>query len=313
MVGKILLRAAAGFLLALHVAVSPALADNAEGAEFRSPAAAVDALLEALRVDDMEGLVAIFGADSKGLLYSGDEVADQETRRKFVEHADLRTVLDRESDGRVVMSIGEDEWPFPIPLIKGDTGWYFDTAGGREELINRRIGRNELYAMAVVDAFVNAQNEYYARAPMGDAPRQFAQRISSSEGKRDGLYWPAAEGDQESPLGPLVAKAAEEGYFDKENAPQDRPEPYHGYVFRILTAQGPSAPGGEGSYVQEGAMTLGFAVLAYPVEYGNSGVMTFMVNQRGIVYQKDLGEDTGKIAEAVMAFDPDDSWDPVPL
>ena len=313
MTGKTLLRTAAAWLLALHVIVSPALAAAADSVAFRSPMAAVDALLEALRADDTARLDALFGPDAEDLISSGDEVADRETRRQFVAGADLRTRLDRESEGRVILSIGADDWPFPIPLVRGEAGWHFDAAAGAEELVNRRIGRNELHAIAVMNAFVGAQYEYFARAPMGEGQRRYAQRIRSSEGKRDGLSWPVAEGEAESPLGPLVAQATEEGYFKGDGQDREGPDPYHGYIFRMLTAQGPHAPGGASSYVEGGAMTLGFALLAYPVAHGSSGIMTFIVNQRGIVYQKDLGPDTARIAESIEAFDPDPGWEPVAL
>ena len=310
MVGKSVLRGATAWLLMLGFAGSPAVAEDAEQTRFRSPTASVDALLEVLRAGDSESLSRIFGPNSDAVLSSGDEVADRESRRLFLEHADSRLILDRESDDRVLLSIGEDDWPFPIPLVRGESGWYFDTAAGAEELVNRRIGRNELYAIAVVNAFVNAQYEYYARAPLGEAMRQYAQRIASSEGQRDGLYWPVADEEQESPLGPMVAKAALEGYGAETS---EGAQPYHGYLFRLLTGQGSNAPGGERSYVEGGAMTGGFAFVAYPVDYGVSGIMTFVVNQRGIVYQKDLGEETEGVAEAMERFDPDSSWEPVPL
>jgi len=266
-----------------------------------------------VRADDSKTLSAIFGADSGSLLSSGDEVADQEAKRHFVERADERTCLERESKERVVLSVGTNDWPFAIPLLRGEAGWYFDTANGVEEIVNRRIGRNELYAIAIGRAYVNAQYEYYARAPMGKGLNQYAQRIHSTEGERDGLYWPAAEGEAESPLGPLIAAAERAGYGTEEASDGGATEPYHGYVFRILTAQGPNVPGGEKSYITDKGMTLGFGMLAYPIEYGNSGIMTFVVNQRGIVYQKDLGAETGKIDDSIKVFDPDSTWEPVAM
>lgn len=310
MVGENLLRVAACCALVFQMALSPAYAAEQGRTHYRSPIAAVDGLLEAARAKDSTALIAIFGPESIDLLSSGDEVLDQEAKRRFVERADLRTTLEREAADRVVLSLGEDDWPFPIPLLKGEAGWYFDSEQGANELINRRIGRNELNAIAVAHSYLSAQNEYYDLAPQGDGTKQYAQRFLSSQGKRDGLYWPVAEAEPESPLGPLVASAAKEGY-QKATDDSTGLKPYHGYLFRILTTQGKNAPGGERNYLSDQGMTEGYALLAYPVEHGDSGIMSFVVNHRGIIYQKDLGEDTAKIAETINAFDPDDSWEPV--
>jgi hypothetical protein len=288
--------------LVLSLVAFPAF--SADLTHYRSPVAAADAVLEALRNDDAEALGAIFGPHSQDLLSSGDEVADREARRRFLEAADVQLCIEREGEDRAILGIDSGRWPFPIPLVRGEQGWYFDTAAGAEEIINRRIGRNELHAIATVRAYVDAQYEYYRRAPEGDA--RYAERLRSGEGRRDGLYWPSGPDEAESPLGPLVAQAVEEGYGGAQGR-----SPYHGYFFRILTGQGPHAPGGAKSYISGGGMTDGFALVAYPAEHGNSGIMTFIVNQRGIVYQKDLGPGTSAAAEAMTAFDPDASWAPV--
>jgi hypothetical protein len=206
------------------------------------------------------------------------------------------------------MEVGPQDWRLPIPIVKENDGWRFDTKEGVEEYLDLRIGRNELHTIATMRAYVDAQYEYASRNPTGDKVPQFAQRFKCSEGKKDGLYWPAAAGEPESPLGPLAAQAAEEGYFKTRSA---QPTPYHGYIYRILTAQGAHVPGGAMSYIVNGRMTRGFGLLAYPASYGHSGIMTFMVNQRGIVYQKDLGESTPALAQRITAYDPDDSWTPV--
>jgi hypothetical protein len=285
-------------------------ADSRDPRHFDSPSQAMDTLLEAIRSDDMPALQAIFGPDSEELLSSGDEVADREGRQRFLAAAEERTEFEEEGGERVVVSLGADDWPFPIPLVKKkDQGWYFDSDAGKEELINRRIGRDELNAISVARAYVDAQHEYAELDPSGEDIRQYAQKFLSSEGKHDGLYWPAEEDEPESPMGPLVAEAVEAGYDKK--AEGDQPTPYYGYYFRILTAQGPHAPGKAKNYVEDGRMTKGFALVAYPAEYGNSGIMSFIVNQNGIVFQKDLGEDTDAIAEMMTEYDPDDSWEPV--
>jgi hypothetical protein len=241
-------------------------------------------------------------------LGSGDPVADANGRKEFVAAARSRYRIVYEDDKTAYMEVGAKDWRLPIPIVKADNGWRFDTEEGVEEYLDLRIGRNELHTIATMRTYVDAQFEYAAENPTGDSVRQFAQRFGSSAGQKDGLYWPAAPGEPESPLGPLAAQAAEEGYFKTQSA---EPSPYHGYFFRILIAQGDHAPGGAMPYVVKGRMTRGFGLLAYPAVYGNSGVMTFMVNQRGIVYQKDLGEETRTLAERMIAYDPDESWKPV--
>jgi len=213
----------------------------------------------------------------------------------------LRIVIERTTDALAVLHVGADDWPLPIPIVREADGWRFDTAAGKEELLNRRIGRNELTAIAVCRAYVNAQKEFARRF------HAYAQSLRSTPGKRDGLYWEAADHDV-SPLGPFVASAAAEGYRVREAG--EAPAPYHGYFFRILTAQGPHAPGGAREYVKEGQMTGGFALVAWPADHGSSGVMTFLVDEQGVVFQKDLGEGTTEAAKAMTAYDPDASWEP---
>ena len=275
--------------------------------QFSTPNDAVKVLVQAAKANDLDRLRAIFGPGSNDLVSSGDDVDDATARRKFVEAARRRTQLLMVNEKELVLHVGSDDWPLPVPLVKTDAGWQFDGKVGVEEVVNRRVGRNELHTMDVIRAYVRAQQEY-ARVDRGSGRREYAQRILSSEGKHDGLYWPS-EGEHESPLGPLVAEATAENY--KLTAPTQGPKPYHGYVFRVLTAQGP-AGGGEKSYVKDGHMTDGFALVAYPIDYGASGIMTFVVNQRGIIFQKNLGEQTAEVAKDMKAYNPDDSWDPVP-
>jgi hypothetical protein len=274
---------------------------------FKEPGQAMAAVLEAIQTGNAAEFDVIFGPGSEDLRSSGDAVADKAALEKFAAAAKEHTGLEHDSPERVLFSIGADDWPFPIPLVKSEKGWSFDTAAGREELINRRIGRNELHAIATVQAIVDAQEEYRSKDRIGSG-RQYAQQFRSSEGNQDGLYWPSKEGEEESPLGPLAAEASKEGYFKGEAA---GPQPYHGYFFRILKAQGKNAPGGAKSYVKDGKMTGGFAVLAWPADYGNSGIKTFVVSQNDIVFEKDLGDETAKAAEAITEYDPDDSWDTV--
>jgi hypothetical protein len=276
------------------------------GTHFSSPEAAVAALVQAVRAGDTATMLAVLGPDARALIASGDEVADQQSRERFVRAYDEAHRLSPVGPGKVVLTVGRDEWPMPIPLVQDAGGWWFDTSQGREEILNRRIGRNELNAVQVCLAYVDAQREYYVRDPDGDALLQYAQRFRSTPGKRDGLYWDTQPGESPSPLGPLVARAEGEGYPVKR--PSGPRIPYWGYYYRIVKAQGPHAPGGAYDYVVRGQMIGGFALIAYPAEYGASGVMTFIVSHDGIVYQKDLGPTTAAIARGLTRFDPDPSW-----
>lgn len=275
---------------------------------FETPDAAAMALIEAAAAEGPDGLYAVLGSDLDEFL-SGDPVADAADRQRFVELSQVAADLEGETEDGAILVIGPDHWPFPIPLIKDARGWSFDTLAGIDELLDRRIGLNELYAIATARAFVDAQLEYAALDPDGDGIASFAARFWSTEGKRDGLYWPTSEGEPESPMGPRVAEAEDEGYAIGEAA--DGPRPYHGYFYRILTAQGPNAPGGAMSYLADGRLSGGFGLLAWPARYGHSGIMSFLVNQRGMVYQADLGEDTEIMAAAIDGYDPGDGWEAV--
>jgi hypothetical protein len=273
---------------------------------FPTPRAAVDALIAAAKAGDpMTAIMPILGPDAEKILSSGDPVEDKNARQRFISAYDQMHRLAYDTDGSVVLYVGADNWPLPIPLVKKDNGWLFDTAVGEKEMVYRRIGANELYTIDVLENLVQAQNEYaeHARARSGVA--QYAQRILSDDGQRNGLYWPAAAGEPPSPIGPLIAKAVAEGYKRGQGG---QPVPFHGYIYRVLTKQGKNAPGGARSYLRDGRMTGGFAFLAYPASYRSSGVMTFLVNQSDNVLQKDLGPDTAKLAQEMTRYDPDSSW-----
>jgi len=272
------------------------------GRTFATPEEAMESLVAAVRANDTKEMLAILGPGSKVLIFSGDEVADRAGREKFLKAYDQMNTLQRKSPEQMLVCVGSDSWPLPIPIVKKGPAWVFDAQKGKQEILDRRIGRNELRTMDVLHAYVDAQHEYASRDCGGGGSVQFAQRLISAKGKRDGLYWDAKEGEEESPLGPLVAQAAKEGY------PHADLSPFHGYYFRILKAQGKHANGGAYNYVVKGKMILGFAIVAYPAEYGNSGVMTFIANQDGIIYQKNLGKVTKRLAEAMKIFDPDKTW-----
>ena len=281
---------------------------------FKSPEQAVEALNAALEKDEPADLEALFGPGSLEHLRSGDEVADREDVAHVRELIAQKVAFEDVDENTKVATFGNDAWPFAFPLVSTDGKWRFDLAGGIEELHNRRIGRNELSTLETLHAYVDAQREYFRAAPMGSPPA-FAQRFASEEGTKNGLYWPTEEGEEPSPLGDLVAQASTEGYMQEEGAPTeagDESRAFHGYHFRILTGQGEHAPGGGArSYVdKDGKMRTGFAAVAWPASYGNSGIMTFIVNQRGIVYQKDLGTETPVLVKAITAYDPDSSWQP---
>lgn len=278
---------------------------------FHSAEDAAKAMVAAVKANDTKTLLSIMGPGSKHIIFSGDQVEDKKGREWFVKHYDEKNRLDEETPGKVTLHVGNDDWPFPIPIIKAGSGWIFDTRAGKEEILARRVGRNELNAIQVCLAYVDAQKEYAMRKGRhGQGLLEYAQRFVSKPGTQDGLYWEAAEGEGQSPMGPLFAAAHEQGYGEKPLG--GRAMPYHGYLYRILKAQGPNAPGGAHDYVVGEKMIGGFALIAYPAHYRSSGVMTFMVNQDGVVYQKDLGRDTKEAARAVKAFDPDKTWVRVP-
>jgi len=273
---------------------------------FPTADAAWKALVAGMEQKDTAALKAILGPGCDDLLSSGDSVADANAGEKFLQVAQEKTSLVSVGDNRTVAFLGKEDWPFPIPMVKGTGGWTFDTAVGAEEMVNRRIGKNELYTIAIMHAYVDAQNEFSA---LHKEPH-YAQKFFSTEGQHDGLYWKVKEGEPDSPLGPLAAEAAGEGYTKAE--PGGARKPLHGYFFKILTAQGKDAPGGEKTFInKEGKMTGGFALVAWPSNYGASGVMTFIVNQQGIVFQRDLGPGTPETVQAFTAYNPGPNWTPV--
>jgi hypothetical protein len=290
----------------LFLAASALLAGGAHAAShakqksFGTPEEAAAALVAAVKADDGKAKLAILGADAKPILQSGDKVSDKAAGARFVSLYETANKLERSGDDKAVLAIGKDGWPFPIPLVKDASGWRFDTAAGKEEILNRRIGANELNAMQAALAYADAQREYYALNPQKDKLLQYAQKFSSTEGRRDGLYYPTKQGEPRSPLGPLFDRAKAKGYTEGGG--------YHGYRFRILKAQGADARGGAYSYVAQGRMIGGFALVAWPLNYGNTGVMTFIVNHDGTVYEKDLGAGTAAAAEKMTTFNPDSSW-----
>lgn len=273
---------------------------------FSTPEEATKALQEATAAKDKTALRRIFGPDLKDLV-SSDEVQNANNFAAFAKNMAEMTNLVKEGDSKVTLALGKDAWPFPIPIVEKDGKWFFDTAAGKDEILNRRIGENELNTIEVCRAYVLAQREYYAMVPNDDLP-QYAQRFGSTPGKKDGLYWPTAENEETSPMGPLVAQARAEGYGPKEGDAVKKRSPYHGYFFKILTKQGSKAPGGAYSYVINDHMVAGFALVAWPADYGSNGIMTFIVNQRGKVYQKNLGEKTAKLAADMTEYNPDDTW-----
>ncbi len=289
------------------IAVS-SLASAADiGKTFATPEDAVKALAVAATSKDKDALRVIFGP-SVSDIENPDPVQATNEVAWFAATLAITNRIVHESGSKCVLELGKDFWPFPIPIVKKDGAWYFDTDAGKEELLNRRIGRNELATLATVRAYVDAQREYASHDRNGSEVLQYAQKIVSSPGKKDGLYWSPDLDGEISPLGPLVADAQGEGY-GKDLEDRDRtPQPYHGYYFKILTSQGPHAPGGRYSYIINGNMIGGFALVAWPAEYGDSGIMTFIVNQQGRVYQKDLGPKTSKLAIAMKQYDPDATW-----
>ena len=304
-----ILRLSRFLLLAIPIALtSCGKSDKAAVRMFATPDAAGSAFLAAARSDNQTELLAIFGPDSKELISSGDAVQDKEVVEAFVARYDVMHRWRGLGDGDQVLLVGADNFAFPIPLKKNPRAqWYFDTAAGKEEILNRRIGRNELAIIDVCQAVADAQAEYFSRLHDGSTTKQYAVKFISDPGKHNGLYWEAAEGQPESPLGPLAAFATSEGY----SARADAHMPFHGYYFRMLKGQSSKAPSGAKTYFVDGKMTEGFAIVAYPAEYGNSGVMTFIINQDGLLLQKDLGKTTAETATAMTEFDPDTTWSPV--
>jgi hypothetical protein len=288
-------------MLGLYMPAAAAGAGKPE--TFASPERAVEALVAASRNNDSTAMLKLFGAAGRDLVSSGDPVADADMRARFVERYGVSHKILKDTANRATLIVGTEEWPFPIPLARHRGVWLFDTAAGEQEIIDRRVGRNELNAMEVCRSYVQAQRDYAA----GFATPEYAQKIFSSPGLHDGLYWPAGPGEKQSPLGPQMAHARAEGYGIGDSA-NEPPQPYHGYFYKTLTRQGPAAPGGARDYIANGHMTGGFALIAFPAKYGDSGIMTFIVSQNGIVYQKNLGRDTATRAAAIAEFNPDMSW-----
>jgi hypothetical protein len=294
-----------------NAAAAPETAQVPKQRAFATPEDALHALGEAVKSANQDELTAIFGPEREKLL-SGDPVEDTRALQHFAASLAQGSTLEKVDDSRATVLVGERRWPFPIPIVKQGNEWRFDTAAGLDEILNRRIGRNELSAIMTCRAYVLAQWQYFTEADdtSKDGLAVYAQRFISTPGQRDGLYWETGEGETPSPLGDLVAQAREEGYPAGEGrAPGVRKRtPYHGYFFKILKRQGPHAPGGRFDYVINGNMIAGFALVAFPDKWGSSGIMTFIVSQQGRVYQKDLGADTTKLARAMTEYDPDPTW-----
>ncbi len=308
-----------GFLIVGVLALLPqARAASPQQETFDSPQAAVDALKAAAKADDKDAYRNIFGPQVDELR-SGDPVQDAAAARAFAHRLGNGARLEPAGPGRMTLLVGATEHPFAVPIVLRDGKWFFDTAAGKDEILNRRIGRNELDAISVCRGYVAAQREYYLSDPQESGLPEYAQRLVSTPGTHDGLYWRTAADEPPSPLGPLVAEARAEGYGNGEDngnvnggsGKVHQSRPYHGYVYKVLTRQGRSAPGGKFSYIINGHMVGGFALIAWPVNWGSSGVMTFLVGPSGQIYQKDLGKKTAEIAAGIKDFSPDDSWTPV--
>ena len=293
-------------LFALFAILPTAAAASTVQKTYTSPEAAVAGLVDAVKSSNRVKLSAVLGLHGNMLISSGDAVADAHGRAAFVKAYNEGNKLVFDGDAKAELLIGKDDWPFPIPLVKNDDTWRFDTEQGEQEILNRRIGRNELAAIQVCLAIVDAEHEFAASHLGSDGLPKYSAKIVSTQGKHDGLYWQVKSGEATAPLGPLVAAAANEGYTSAL-------APYHGYFYRILTAQGKDAPGGEYSYLIKGKMIGGFAVIAYPARYGASGIKTFIVDHDGIVFEKDFGQDTATVASRIITYDPDSTWKEVDL
>jgi len=292
--------AALGLIFAFIISSTPAWAQKM----FSSPEEAVKAAIAAARSNNDNELLAIFGPKAKEILFSGDPVADKQRRSEFVAAYDQANRLSTEGEDRILIA-GKQDWPFPIPIVKKGQSWMFDTEQGKQEVLNRRIGGNELFTIQTMLAIVDAEREYAIKDRDRNGLLEYAQKFLSDPGKKNGLYWEAKSGEPESPLGPIMVQARSQGYGAKITT---APGPYHGYNYRILTAQGKDAPGGAYSYLVKGKMIGGFAVVAYPAEYGNSGIMTFIVNYDGKVFQKNLGPNTVAAAKSMKEYNPDKTW-----
>lgn len=295
----------AAAVLAFLIAAPRLPAQSAGEKTFASPGDAALALYTAAKAQDNQALASIFGSHANTILHTGDDVADKNAVANFVQRYEEMHRVVIEPDQKVSVYIGADNWPLPIPIEKTASGsWYFNTEAGMKEILYRRIGRNENDAIEILEELVPAQREYAAASHDGASAGTYASFFVSSEGKHDGLYWKTTENESPSPIGPVLALANGQGY----NIKQGEAAPFHGYFYRILTKQGASAKGGALDYLSGGKLVRGFAFLAYPAEYGNSGVMTFIVNKDGIVYQSDLGDKTKELAEAIEAYNPGSTW-----
>ncbi len=290
-------------MLAAGVAAAIVASIPTAGAQqrFKTPDEAADALAAAARAGDRKAVMAVLGPDAADIVSSGDAVADENTRKEFVAAYDAKHSVAADGNNRTLM-LGPDGYPFPIPLVQKDGSWQFDTKAGREEILARRIGRNELAAVQVCLAYYDAQNEYADLTPRIDGMAVYAQRIVSRPGKKDGLYWPSVQGGPDSPIGGAVAAATQRGYRVGSGTA------FHGYNYKVLIRQGSNAAGGALDYVVGGKMVGGFALVAYPAEYGNSGLTTFIINHKGDVFEKDLGANTRRIASRMKSFNPDPTW-----
>lgn len=286
----------------------PSAARAAAQKSFATPEEAVKTLVDAVRAGNVAAMLEVIGPKSKSWIFTGDKVSDAAEWKSFLEIYDKKNELKKEGEAKAVLVIGDD-WPFPAPLVKKGDKWSFDAEAGREETINRRVGRNELDTIQTMLAIVDAQREYAAKDADGNGFADYAIRFRSSPGKKDGLYWPVKEGEPRSPLGPLAAQAVREGYGKVANT--GKPEPYNGYHYRMLTAQGKDAPGGAYDYLVKGKLFGGFAIVAWPASYGNSGVKTFIVNHDGVVHEKDLGPGTAEQAGKMKSYNPDKTWSKV--
>jgi hypothetical protein len=273
---------------------------------FASPAEAVHALVKAAEDGNQDEMLAVLGDGGKELVYSGDPVQDKTGMEKFVKSYKTKHAIVTEDDKTRILQVGANDWPMPIPIVNDGGKWRFDTAAGKEELLYRRIGRNELGAIAACRGYIDAQKDYAADGHDGLPAGVYAKRLMSSPGKQDGLYWETAEGERTSPAGPLLAEAGGEGYEGEGLG--GKSQPYHGYLYRILKGQGAAAKGGAKNYLSDGNLSGGVALVAYPAEYKVSGVITFIINQDGVVYEKDLGEKTAEIAKAMTEYNPDSGW-----
>ena len=305
---------AAGPLAQAQAPTTPAAKPAAKAAKpadnprvYGSPEEAAKALAEAVRAKNVDAFLTVVGPGSVEWLSSGDAVADANDWKTFLAAYDEKNAFEKAGDAKTILTVGRDDWPFPAPIVKRGSGWAFDSAAGREEIVNRRVGRNELDTIQTMLAMVDAQREYAATDADGNGYADYARRFRSSPGKKDGLYWATPANDPPSPLGMLVAVAAQEGYGKTKPPPTER-VPYHGYYYRILTAQGKNAPGGAYEYLVGDKLLGGFAIVAWPARYGVSGAMSFIVNHDGEVYEKDLGPQTASIAAAMSRYDPDKTW-----